>query len=130
MLSFSEAEVNAVWTIGELVTIIFWHCFLKIFGTTDTLKDFILLNIQTVRGLVQSEVINILDVVKETKRLSLFRFTCNVKCHIYLFTKIYLYFFVRRGGLQIAVDSTECSVDNSDLFSWHKIYHSIEPRHP
>ena len=79
------------------------------------MKDFILLNIQTVRGLVQSEVINILDVVKETKRLSLFRFTCNVKCHIYLFTTIY--FFVRRGGLQIAVDSTECSVDNSDLFS-------------
>ena len=67
---------------------------------------------------------------KRNKRLSLFSFTCNVKCHIYLFTKIYLYFFVRRGGLQIAVDSTECSVDNSDLFSWHKIYHSIEPRHP
>ena len=83
------------------------------------MKDFILLNIQIVRGLVQSEVINILDVVKETKRLSLFRFTCNVKCHIYLklFTTIYLYFLVRGGGLQNAVDSTECCVDNSDLFS-------------
>ena len=78
MLSFSEVEINTEWTIGELVTIIFWHGFLKIFGPTDTLKDFILLNIQIVRGLVQSEVINILDVVKETKRLSLFIFTYNV----------------------------------------------------